>query len=62
MLPKHDTNKKETSVTIQCPNCELKMNLLKKPSDSPKEVLSSLIKNFALISLVESQKSKPELK
>ena len=49
MLPK---NQAAGNTVLQCPNCEVEMKL-------PKNGIKSLIKNFALISLAESQALKP---
>ena len=59
MVPDESLKK---SVVIQCPNCELKMNLVKQQGEPKDACLNSLIKNFALISLVESQKNQSDKK
>ena len=48
-------DKEEGKVALQCPNCELRMSLVKPPDEqSPEACLNLLIKNYALISLVEA--------
>ena len=56
ILPKDHAKKKQ--IELQCPSCQQQIKLAKMSGiEGPQMWLGGLIKNYALISLVEAQKN-----